>query len=647
MPIAAAGSVSRTIALCYVRQSLTRDEMPQHSPDRQKANITALCQEHGWIPLWFVDADGHRSGYGEANRPAWQQLKDWLAHPQVVAIVANEPSRVYRQMWRMGRLMEDLDQRGVQLRFASPSSPVRDISHPADRFLLQMYALLDEHLVHDLSRRQKDAIAHRRRQGKTTGIPPFGTVRDREGYLMPSPQGAWVYPDGRMVPGYIEKEASESSALWRGYHACAARLLTLYAESGLGRARIAQQLNAEGWRFRSRKGQPRPLVDDDVRRVVANWPEYGGLVGEKRAKDRAAHYPDDAALAVFPTRAVFPLELLKTVAETAAVRRQQRRGRGRRPHTDPLLLAGLCYCGQCESRDEQEPGARGRTRLGTVGGAHKHIYRHPSNKECSIHTHSLPAELLESEVGHLIDLLCIPNDTLTALKQPFGDMNLEPVELPSEATRLKALTLYEQRLSRAKQLYLSLDIDEEEYKRLIGEYRQVINRLKAAALTPTEYALHLEYCATKMRQMQSLWQTGPNPECRAALRDLFEEFVIDLDTERITSFRLKPWADSYLRACASVFTPQAYPCGGAQPLETVGSQSKLLEGSLEAVSRVILARLYADSPSAIVLPATEVRQVRNQALRRRHAEGETLSDLAREFRISPQRVHQIVRGRKR
>ncbi|CAG0999918.1 hypothetical protein ANRL4_03056 [Anaerolineae bacterium] len=44
MPIAAAGSVPHTIALCYDRQSFTRDESSQQSPDRQKANITALCQ---------------------------------------------------------------------------------------------------------------------------------------------------------------------------------------------------------------------------------------------------------------------------------------------------------------------------------------------------------------------------------------------------------------------------------------------------------------------------------------------------------------------------------------------------------------------------------------------------------------------------
>ncbi|CAG0981319.1 hypothetical protein ANRL4_01891 [Anaerolineae bacterium] len=40
--------------------------------------------------------------------------------------------------------------------------------------------------------------------------------------------------------------------------------------------------------------------------------------------------------------------------------------------------------------------------------------------------------------------------------------------------------------------------------------------------------LNLEYCATKLHQMQRLWDTGNQSERRAALRDVFEELGIDL-----------------------------------------------------------------------------------------------------------------------
>jgi len=59
--------------------------------------------------------------------------------------------------------------------------------------------------------------------------------------------------------------------------------------------------------------------------------------------------------------------------------------------------------------------------------------------------------------------------------------------------------------------------------------------------------------------------------------------------------------------------------------------------------------LYMGSrPSDVPLSGETPRQVdRNAAIRTRHSTGETISDLAREFGISPQRISQIVRGRRK
>ena len=89
-PKLSAKSPKRTIALCYVRQSVTmsdNDEPEQtdthpdvplskkkrgpdnDSPERQRANIQALCDRKNWTPKWFIDAEGHKSGRQEKNRP--------------------------------------------------------------------------------------------------------------------------------------------------------------------------------------------------------------------------------------------------------------------------------------------------------------------------------------------------------------------------------------------------------------------------------------------------------------------------------------------------------------------------------------------------------------------------------------------------
>ena len=55
-------SDAEKVALCYIRQSYTRDGDDQNSPERQRSNIERICQENGWKPEWYVDADGHKSG---------------------------------------------------------------------------------------------------------------------------------------------------------------------------------------------------------------------------------------------------------------------------------------------------------------------------------------------------------------------------------------------------------------------------------------------------------------------------------------------------------------------------------------------------------------------------------------------------------
>jgi len=353
-------SGSPRLALCYIRQSYGRDETLLNSIDRQTSNVLSLCQQQAWEPLVFVEPEGHRSAYGEDNRPEWQRLKEWLDNPQVVAVVANDPSRLYRKMWCMGSFIETLDHWQVQLRFASPGSPVKDISHPADRFILQMYALMDESYVHDMARRQKDNVAYRKARGITTGMTPFGLVRNAQGYLIPSALGAWMMANGRAVPGHRQGDRPTEGGEWRRYYHCAYRILTLYAGGDLGRDTIARRLDEEGWRFKDRWGQPRPLVADDIRRVTGNWAEYGGMVGLNRAKDRAVDGLDVATLAFVPERAVFPLELLGAVVEVMQAR-CHRRGRDRTPRREPLPLANLCVCAHCDMEATPDQGRPQRT----------------------------------------------------------------------------------------------------------------------------------------------------------------------------------------------------------------------------------------------------------------------------------------------
>lgn len=134
----------RKVALCYVRQSYTRDDDDKNSPERQRANVEAFVERKGWIPEWYEDVGGHKSARKEANRPEWLALKARLTDPDVVALVANDLSRLHRKGWRVGDLVDHLEKNGVALVLAAPGREV-DTSTAMGRLFIQFTAIIDEY----------------------------------------------------------------------------------------------------------------------------------------------------------------------------------------------------------------------------------------------------------------------------------------------------------------------------------------------------------------------------------------------------------------------------------------------------------------------------------------------------------------------
>src|SRR5258708_7169356 len=216
LPIKEAQASMRTIALCYVRQSFTRDGREMNSPGRQKDNIQAICDINGWKPEWYQDADGHKSGRSEKNRPAWLALKTRLGDPDIVALVANDTSRLHRKSWRIGDLLDFLQEHKIRLVLAASKQEI-DLSGFSTLIFAQLAAIFDEWYAADISRRQKDSVSHRKSLGKVAGGIPFGTSRKLDGYLEPSSDGAWWLPTGVFVTGNPTSSPKEGPVC-RSYH---------------------------------------------------------------------------------------------------------------------------------------------------------------------------------------------------------------------------------------------------------------------------------------------------------------------------------------------------------------------------------------------------------------------------------------------
>ncbi len=65
--------------------------------------------------------------------------------------------------------------------------------------------------------------------------------------------------------------------------------------------------------------------------------------------------------------------------------------------------------------------------------------------------------------------------------------------------------------------------------------------------------MELTLCLQAFEKLLALWDMGSAEDKQGMVRMLFEYIEYDLDTKQITDFRLKPWADEYLRLRTALY----------------------------------------------------------------------------------------------
>lgn len=546
------GSTPKTsnIALCYVRQSFTRDEDDKNSPERQRANIERVCAENGWTPEWYEDAEGHKSGRKVKNRPGWLALEKRLDDGDVAALVANDLARLHRKGWRVGDLIERLERYEIALVLAAPNRHV-DTSTPMGRIFIQFAAIFDEYYAEDISQRVKDNIHYRKSLGKSVGKPPFGTIRGDDGYLVPITDGAWLLENGKFVAGKAD-EPPEVGAIWRRYFECAGRILSIYSENQLGLENIAYQLNEEGWPFCDRWGNPRMVTRDDIRRVVGNWPEYGGIVMDLQSKSRPAYELLDVdEVPLREDRAVFPLELVRAVGRVRAERSFRPVDKGVKRDAGHYALSGITFCAHCDALMREEKNPKLRTRL--TGRTDKNgirRYKHKTGVTCGVSNRSIPCEAIEEDFGRLIKLLTIDEQAIDLMSelaiQAQNGGEIVDDEEEFERQKVKTIALCNRRIEAARHMYLDGEIDREDYLIRKEQNEREIAYWETRTTETQEIALELAICLDAIDKMARLWDIADDEDRKGMAQTLFEEVVVNLDTRRIESFKLKPWADRFL-----------------------------------------------------------------------------------------------------
>lgn len=662
-------SDAEKVALCYIRQSYTRDGDDQNSPERQRSNIERICQENGWKPEWYVDADGHKSGRKVQNRPGWLALEKRLGDDDVVALVANDLARVHRKGWRVGDLIEKMERYQIALVLAAPNREV-DTSTPMGRIFIQFAAIFDEYYAEDISQRAKDSIQYRKAKGIGVGKPPFGTIRGEDRYLKPNPDGAWLLPNGKFVVGQAD-EAPEESGIWRGYYECAGYILTLYSENDQGLESIAYQLNNEGWAFSDRWGNPRMITRDDIRRVVGNWPEYGGIVMDEKSKDRRAYEQlniDDVPLR--EDRAVFPLELVRKVAQVRQERSVRPKDKGVKREASAYALAGLTFCAHCDALAQEEDNPKLRTRLtGRTDANGIRRYKHKTGVTCGVQNRSIPCDEIEADLGRLIKLLTVNQeaiDLMTELAIQAENGGIPDDEAEFERQRDEAVALCHRRIEAAQHLYLDGEISREDYLVHKEQNEREIAHWQTRTTETQKIALELGMCLDIVNKLARLWDIADDEDRKGMAQDIFEEVVVNLDTRRIESFKLKPWIERFLVVRMEMYRDD-YPelaeeieaelAENETPPADEGQGNHMPHRGLEIPSfpKLLFAMVFATAisyygqvlPQAPISNSTPAKCARNAEIRARYKQGESGTTLAEVFGISEQRVWQIVQGRRK
>lgn len=169
----------RKVALGYIRQSQTKGVNDTTSLERQEALLRAKASELGLKLEIYTDAHGHRSATSEEGRPKWQKLKQRLPDEDVAALITTDLSRLHRNARNALTLLDDLIEYEVELILVNYGGDHLDQSTKELRFALSLQAIMDEFVARNTSEKAKAAHAYRKSQGKTSGMPPFGTRRKK------------------------------------------------------------------------------------------------------------------------------------------------------------------------------------------------------------------------------------------------------------------------------------------------------------------------------------------------------------------------------------------------------------------------------------------------------------------------------------
>jgi len=86
--------------------------------------------------------------------------------------------------------------------------------------------------------------------------------------------------------------------------------------------------------------------------------------------------------------------------------------------------------------------------------------------------------------------------------------------------------------------------------------------------------MELAMCVDAIETMARLWDIANDEDRKGMAQNLFDEVVVNLDTRRIESFKLKPWVDRFLVLRMELYRDE-YPELAEEIEDELGSESSI------------------------------------------------------------------------
>jgi site-specific DNA recombinase len=452
-------------AVAYVRVS-SEEQVEGYSLAAQERAVRAYCEAHGWELLNIYPDEG-RSAWTDdlSKRPAFARMLEDAETGAFDVLIVHKLDRFARNVIVALETLHELEAHDVG--FVSLSESM-DFTTPIGKVILTTLASFAEYYSANLSAETKKGKAERKAQGLYNGLLPFGVVKGQGGV-----------PVLDLVPR--DNGLSNADGLLMAFE---------LAASGKSDREIAQALNDAGYRTTGNRGANR-FTRDTVRPILQNRFCLGELTDGNGGWMPGRH------------KALLDPVLFEQAQAARAINTSPRIRTAQA--ASPWALTGLGTCGTCGKP------------LRLYGPRRVQCSGKRAGLECDEPT--FKASMVEDQLVAHLSRFKIPAPERTSLIAEWERAQTRQTDPKAARERL------DREFKRLRELYLSGDIEAEEYRA-----RKDSIAAQRAALSSDQRPGTGERLASYMADIAAAWEVATPSERNKIARELFDEVIVENKT---------------------------------------------------------------------------------------------------------------------